>query len=138
MKKTAIAMVFLLLMCGCFGSTYHKKGTFRNVTDPAAEKKAKAELQFNKATDLLAAAQDKNTGTYDDGIISEAIDAYKAAIEIDGRYEAPYKQLAIIYETIKNDESSALEYYKAYYKLAGKNTEKEIIAIIEEYEGKNP
>jgi Flp pilus assembly protein TadD len=115
---------------GCTVLGFSREGTIVPVEQPAMETRAKALLQFNKATELLVEARNPQSGEIDIAKLDEAISAYKEAEKLNPTDTETQKQLGIVYEFFKKDEKTAYVYYKKYVALGG--ADQVIIAAVEE------
>ncbi len=113
-------IVFTVFVSGCAGG-FSRKGTIVPIEEPARKARAEALIQYNKATELLAATE--NNGKIDAGKLEKAITAYKEAKRLNPNDPDTHKQLGIIYEFFKGDQKTAYTYYKKYKELGGKDAE---------------
>ena len=142
MKKAShFCSCFLLLSMltamapGCIALGFSKEGTIVPIEQPAMEARAKALLQFNKATELLVEARNPQSGEIDIAKLDEAISAYEEAGKLNPANAETQKQLGIVYEFFKNDEKKAYTCYKKYIALGG--PDQVIVAAVEEFTEKS-
>jgi tetratricopeptide (TPR) repeat protein len=122
--------LFAAMVSGCVALGFSKEGAIIPIEQPAMEARARALLQFNKATELLVEARNPQTGEIDIAKLDEAVSAYKEAEKLSPNDIETQKQLGIVYEFFKKDEKTAYVYYKKYVALGG--TDQVIVAAVEE------
>jgi len=137
MLKFLLPVVFMLVIAtGCITPGQDRPGEIGERPDALGEKRSSAILIFNEGNQSLLSAFNED-GEVNLERVDESIQLFRDSLRIDSTFAEPAKQIAIIYEFIKNDEAKALEYYKMYQSLSPDSIDESILYFIEKADSKS-